>query len=153
VFGVSMKDDRLKCPVENDYVQAIGLAAYTFARLEWQVVWCMEKIKPESVHKVVDQEMTAGTIAKRFIDATRNMPKTKDREALKALAQKFMALVQVRNQIMHGKPCTSPDGKQRLTGESVIELNTLEDAAGDFVECANKLNDMYYGFLSTYEAK
>ena len=85
-----MKDDRLRCPVEKEYVKAIGLAAYTFASLEWQVVWCMEKIKPESIHKVVGEEMTAGAIAKRFIDATRNMPKSKEREQLKALAQKFM---------------------------------------------------------------
>jgi len=57
--------------------------------------------------------MTAGTIAKRFIDATRNMPKIKERKQLKALAQTFMELVQIRNQIMHGKPCTSPNGDQR----------------------------------------
>jgi len=51
-----VKDDRLSCPVEKEYVKAIGLAAYTFARLEWQVVWCMEKIKPESIHKVVGEK-------------------------------------------------------------------------------------------------
>ncbi|MBY6062923.1 hypothetical protein [Pseudidiomarina sediminum] len=101
-----MKDARLRCPVEKEYVEALGLAAYTFASLEWQVVWCMEMIKPESIHKVVGEEMTAGTIAKKFIDVTRNMPKSKERETLKALAQKFMELVQVRNKIMHGKPCT-----------------------------------------------
>ena len=148
-----MKDDRLRCPVEKEYVKALGLAAYTFASLEWQVVWCMEKIKPESIHKVVGEEMTAGTIAKRFIDATRNMPKSKEREHLKTLAQKFMELVQIRNQIMHGKPCTSPNGDQRLSGDAIIEISTLENAADDFVECSGKLNDMFYGFLKSFEPR
>lgn len=144
-----MKDDRLRCPVEKEYVEALGLAAYTFARLEWQVVWCMEKIRPKSIHKVVGEEMTAGTIAKKFIDATRNMPKSKEREALKKLAQKFMELVQIRNQIMHGKPCTSPNGDQRLSNNEIIEIATLESSADDFVECGGKLNDLFYGFLKT----
>lgn len=146
-----MKDDRLQCPVEKEYVEALGLAAYTFARLEWQVVWCMEKIKPGSIQKVVDEEITAGTIAKKFIDATRNMPKSKEREALKQLAKKFMELVQTRNQIMHGKPCTSPNGDQRLSNNEIIEISTLECAADDFVECGDKLNDLFYGFLNTYQ--
>ncbi|WP_318510328.1 hypothetical protein [Photobacterium leiognathi] len=146
-----MKDDRLRCPVEKDYVQAIGLAAYTFARLEWQVVWCMEKIKPDSIHKVVDKEMTAGTIAKKFIDVTRNMAKSNEREQLKELAIEFMALVQVRNNIMHGKPCTSPNNEQRLSGKEIIEIEDLENAADSFVECSCKLNALFYGFLETYK--
>jgi uncharacterized protein (DUF433 family) len=148
-----VKDDRLRCPVENEYVEAIGLAAYTFARLEWQVVWCMEKIKPSSIRKVVGEEMTAGTIAKRFIDVTRNMPKSKEREELKEHAKKFMELVQVRNQIMHGKPCTSPSGGQRLSCSVIIEMAMLENAADDFVECSGKLNGLFYGFLKTYQSK
>jgi hypothetical protein len=145
-----VKNDRLRCPVEKSYVEAIGLAAYTFSRLEWQVIWCMEKIRPESIHKVVGEEMTAGTIAKKFIDATRNMPKSEEREKLKTLSQRFMELVQIRNNIMHGKPCTSPEGEQRLSGKSIIEVVDLENAADDFTECAGKLNTLFYGYLSTY---
>lgn len=148
-----MKDDRLRSPVKTEYVKAIGLATYTFASLEWQVVWCMEKIKPESIHKVVSEKMTAGTIAKKFIEVTRNMPKSKEREQLKILAQKFIKLVQIRNQIMHGKPCTSPNGDQRLSSDQIIEITTLENAADDFTECGGKLNNLFYGFLDTYEPK
>ncbi len=145
-----MKNDRLRCPVEKTYIEAIGLAAYTFSRLEWQVVWCMEKILPASIHKVVSEEMTAGTIAKKFIDATRNMPKSREREELNVLAQRFMELVQVRNNIMHGKPCTSQEGTQRLSGKNIIEVADLENAADDFTECAGKLNSLSYGFLTSY---
>ena len=145
-----VKDDRLRTPVEDDYVHAIGLAAYTFSRLEWQVVWCMEKIRPESIRKVVGEEMTAGVIAKKFSDATRNMPKSKEREELKDLSRQFIDLVKVRNDMAHGKPCTSPAGDQRLSGKEIIEIEHLEKAADDFSECAGKLNNLFYGYLSTY---
>jgi hypothetical protein len=145
-----MKDDRLRSPVKKDYVEALGRAAYTFTSLEWQVVWCAEKIRPGSIGRIVGQEMTAGTIAKKFSDLTRNMPSSSDREALKSLASKFMELVDKRNNIMHGKPCTGPNGEARLSGEAVIEIPDLENAADDFVECSSQLNSVFYGFLQTY---
>ncbi len=145
-----MKDDRLRSPVEKNYIEAIGLAAYTFASLEWQVVWCMEKISPKSIHKVVNEEMTAGKIAKKFMNAIHSMPKSDEREQLKEHANRFRELVQVRNDIIHGKPCTSPEQEQRLSGDKIIEVVDLENAADDFVECTNKLNTLFYDYLSTY---
>ena len=44
-----MKDDRLRIPVAADYAAAIGLAAYVFACLEWDAVWCCERIKPDYI--------------------------------------------------------------------------------------------------------
>jgi len=148
-----MKGDRLRSPVKDDYVDALGRAAFTFSSLEWQVVWCAEKISPGALRKIVDKEMTAGQIAKTFVDITRNMPKSKEREELKAFADQFMELVGVRNNIMHGKPCTGPNGEARLSGERVIEIPDLEAAADDFVECGSKLNGVFYGFLETYEPR
>lgn len=146
-----MKDDRLRSPVKLDYIEALGRAIYTFASLEWQVVWCAEKIQPSSIRKIVDKEMTAGTIANFFINAVRNMPKIPEREELELLATRFMELVKVRNNIIHGKPCTGPNGESRLSGKKVIEIPDLEQAADDFVECGIKLNSLYYDFLKTYE--
>ena len=145
-----MKDDRLRSPVKTDYVNALGLATYTFSSLEWQAVWCAEKIKPGSINQVVGQEMTAGKIAKIFLDLTRNMPKSSKREELKKHASKFMELVNVRNNIMHGKPCTGPNGEPRLNGGAVIEVSDLENAADNFLECSNHLNSLFYGFLQSY---
>nr|WP_275659084.1 HEPN domain-containing protein [Shewanella sp. Isolate8] len=108
----------------------------------------MEKIIPQSIHKVVGNELTAGQIAKKFIDATRNMPKSSEREQLKLLSKQFSDLVELRNRIVHGKPCTSPNKQQRLSSNGIIELIDLENAADDFSECANKLNSLFYGFLS-----
>ena len=144
-----MKGDRLRCPVDKNYVEALGRAVYAFASLEWQVVWSIEKIRPESIHKIVGEEMTAGKIAKKFIDATRNMSKISERDELQILASEFKDLVEVRNNIVHGKPCTSPHGDQRLSGDNVIETIDLENAADDFVECNGKLNSLFYDFLLT----
>jgi hypothetical protein len=145
-----MKDDRLRSPVKPEYVEAIGRAAYTFASCEWQVAWSCERIQPGSLQKLVDEELTAGRIAKKFIDLCRNMPKSKEREELQAIAQRFAELVLVRNAILHGKPCTAPDGEQRLSADKIIEISDLEIAADDFVECGSKLNEIYYRFLNSY---
>ena len=147
-----MTNDRLRSPVKIDYVEALGRAAYTFATLEWQVVWCAGRISPGFINKVVDQEMTAGTIANKFFNLTRNMPRAPEREELMALASRFRELVSVRNNIFHGKPCTGPNGEPRLSGNNVIEIPDLENAADVFVECSSGLNTLFYGFLQTFEA-
>jgi len=145
-----MPNDRLRSPVKPDYVSALGLAAFTFATCEWQVVWCSEKIRPGSANKLVGDERTAGKIAKFFIDLTRNMPKSKEREELSAVAEEFSRLVDMRNAILHGKPCTGPGGEARLSSGMVLEIEYLENAADAFTACACELNRLFYGFLSTY---
>jgi len=146
-----MKDDRKGVVVDPEYVHALGTATLSFASCEWQVVWCCEKIRPGSLAKITAEEMTAGQIAEHFADVARNMRKGKQREELKQLAQTFLRLVSTRNDIVHGKPCTGPNGKTRLSGSTkVIEISDLEDAADSFMECSGKLNRLFYGFLHTY---
>jgi hypothetical protein len=89
-------------------------------------------------------------LSKAIVDPTRNMPKSREREELKLAAQTFTDLVEVRNRILHGKPCTRPSGDARLSAERVLEILDLEDAADSFVECSAELNRLSYGFLSTY---
>jgi hypothetical protein len=145
-----MKNDRLRQPVKPDYAQALGQAAYCFALCEWQVVWCCERIRPGSLSKIVGDELTAGAIAKRFLDITRNLSPSAVRETLKKLAARFATLVNDRNQILHGKPCTGPNGDARLSGGKVLEISDLEDAADAFSECSIELSQLFHGLLSTY---
>lgn len=145
-----MKDDRNQNAVKSDYVEALGLATFCFASCEWQVVWCCEKIRPGSLGMIIEEELTAGKIAKRFVELSRNMPKSKERDELSESAKEFARLVEVRNDILHGKPCTGPNGESRLSGTKVIEISDLDDAADAFTACAAKLNKLYYGFLATY---
>lgn len=126
------------------------MAAWSFVSCEWQVCWCCEKIKPGSLQTIVGDELTAGKIAEHFKNLTRNMPKSPERERLRELAEEFATLVVTRNNIIHGKPCTGPNGESRLSGSSIIEIPDLEDAADAFAECCNELNSMFHGFLKTY---
>lgn len=96
------------------------------------------------------EERTAGKIAKFFMDLKRSMPKSNEREELKAAAAEFSRLVLVRNSILHGKPCTGPSGEARLSSRMILELVHLEDAADAFTACGIELNRLFYGYLSTY---
>jgi hypothetical protein len=145
-----VKDDRKRGQVKADYVHALGLAAYAFASCEWQVVWCCEKIRPGSLKKIIGGELTAGKIAKVFVDLARNMPKCLEREELSRAAETFIGLVETRNAILHGKPCTGPSGDARLSAKKILEISDLEDAADSFTACGIELNRLFYGFLSTY---
>ena len=145
-----MKNDRLRSPVKNDYINAVGLAAFTFATCEWQVVWCSERIKPGSLNELVEDQRTAGKIAQFFVNLTRNMPRSKEREELRTAAEEFVRLVNIRNAIVHGKPCIGPNGEARLSCGDVLEIVYLENAADEFTACAAELNRLFYGFLSTY---
>ncbi len=145
-----MKNARLRQAVKPDYLHALGQATYCFALCEWQVVWCCEKIRVGSANAIIAEELTAGRIAKRFLDLTRNMPPSKGREALKESAAQFASLVEIRNQILHGKPCTGSSGESRLSSSRVLEIEDLEDAADKFSQCNIELNAQFYGFLATY---
>jgi hypothetical protein len=142
-----MKDDRKRVPLADDYALALGVAAYCFARCEWDVVWCCERIQPGALQKIVGDKLTAGGIAKRFKNLVRSMPASAGRKELEALASEFEKLVETRNAIAHGKPCTAPGGAQRLSSPAILEIADLERAADDFTTCSLGLNSMLYGFL------
>jgi hypothetical protein len=145
-----MKNDRKRGPVKSNYSEALGLAAFSFATCEWNVVWCCERIKPGSLKRFVGDELTAGKIGKRFSDIAQNMPRTNERQQLEELAVIFLTLVDLRNSILHGKPCTGPSGEARLYSRKVIEIADLEDAADQFTDCSIKLNSLLHGFLANF---
>jgi hypothetical protein len=149
------KDSRKRQAVKSDYIEALGMAVWSFASLEWQVVRCCEKIRPgSSVAKSVRARMTAGDISKHFSNLVRNMPASTEREALRELAVRFDGLVDKRNLIVHGKPCTGPTDESRLSSSAgVLEIAELEAAADDFASCSSQLNKVFYGFLSSAEQK
>jgi hypothetical protein len=145
-----MNNDRLRQPFKSDYNQALGTAASCFAICEWNAVYCAERIKPQTLNQMVRYEFTAGQIAKKLLDITRNMPPSKEREELKNAARWFADIVPLRNKILHGKPCTGPNGEARLSSQDVIEISDLENAADAFSACSIELNRLLHGFLSTY---
>jgi hypothetical protein len=146
-----MKNDRLRQPIDPDYMQALGTATFCFAICEWNAVYCAERVRPGSLREFVGDELVAGKIAKKLIDLVRNMPKSRQREELLLAAKTFAGVVPLRNSIIHGKPCTGANEKARLSGEQVFEISFLEDAADVFTACSIELNRLLHGFLATYK--
>jgi hypothetical protein len=145
--------ERNRQPVTSDYSHALGHAVFCFAVCEWNAVWCCERIKPTSLEKIVGEEITAGKIAKRFMDLVRNMPASEGRQELDAAASRFATLVRERNSIIHGKPCTGPSGEARLSSATVLEIGDLEAAADSFSACIIELNRLLYGFLASHASQ
>ena len=132
-------------PLDPDYIRAFGRAMFIFARLEWQAVWCCEKISPGIIQPL--SERTAGHVAKTLLSLVDRTPPAV-RVQFQEAANRFNELVVVRNKLAHGRPCTVPEGEQRLsfvggtwTGDSI------DQAADDFAECGAELNKLFYGAL------
>lgn len=145
-----MSGERYRIPGDRDYVYIVGLFVFAFTRCEWQVAHCSERVKAGSLRKITREEMTSGQIAKLFSNLVRNMPRSKERDDLQLHAKEFLRLVSIRNRIVHGKPCTSPDGEQRLSSSGIIEPEFIEKVTGEVAACASALNAAYYGFLQNH---
>jgi len=148
-----MNNDRLRQPFKSDYNQALGMAVSCFAICEWNAVYCAERIKPGALNQMVSAELTAGQIARKLLDIVRNMSPLNEREELTNAARAFAELVPLRNKILHGKPCTGPNGEARLSSPYVIEIVDLENAADAFSACSIELNRLLHGFLATYSPR
>lgn len=59
-------DDRLRVPVDDPYVHAVGLATICFARLEWDAVWCCERMEVGYIGTL--GRKTAGMIASDLVE-------------------------------------------------------------------------------------
>lgn len=134
-----MENDRLRIVVDDPYVHAIGLAMFCFASLEWNAVWCCERIEPGYIH--IARGKTAGQIAKRLTQMAANHQDPSIAQSLSVAAAEFQRLVFERNALMHANPATASNGDQRLFregGEWTIER--VNDLADQFVAASLPLN-------------
>lgn len=145
-----MTGERLLVPVHPDYTSAIGLAVYCFARLEWNAVWCCERIKPGSVTELEDR--TAGRVADTLLHLVEGLGGSAEEQDLKNAAADFRALVGTRNNLVHAKPGTSISGEQALYrhGDQWL-LSELESVADAFAVCSTRLNNALHGSLNRSE--
>ena len=134
-----MKDDRLRVSTDEAYLHSVGLAIICFARLEWDAVWCCEKMQPGYLTTV--SKKTAGQIANDLVGLAAVQSDPTVVASLEAPAAEFKRLVGMRNDLMHANPATAPNGDQRLFrrgAEWTIAL--VDDAADEFVAAAQPLN-------------
>ncbi len=140
-----MKNDRLRVPVEASYVHAIGLATYAFASLEWNAVWCCERMTPGVIYSLADR--TAGGVAKKLLELAARRSANVNDDLLDA-SKEFEALVRLRNGLMHAKPGTDHDQGQRLFRDGQAwTIDAINDAADAFTGCSLRLNAMLHGPL------
>jgi hypothetical protein len=142
-----MNDIRLRMTLDNDYSNALGRAVYVFATLEWNIVWCAERLQPGFLKKI--RGLTAGQIGTAFISVVTSIHDNALQSEIMPLALRFQDLVRRRNSLLHGKPCTAQDGLQRLFAEAVgvFHLSDIHSMADDFASCSIELNRLLHGPL------
>jgi hypothetical protein len=140
-----MKNDRLRVPIDEPYIMAIGRATFVFATLEWNAVWCCERMQRNYIRSI--RRKTAGKIA---IDLVRlAMLIDQGRDGCLGPAIEFLRLVELRNGILHGKPSTAPTGEQRLFHNGALWTpEAIDEVADQFAACSARLNHLLYTQLN-----
>lgn len=126
-----MANERLLIPQDADYFHALGLATVAFARLEWNAVWCCERLQKGYISTIEPKKKTAGAIAKDLEALFSRISDQTLRLKVEPFATEFIAIVQDRNGLFHGKPGTTKESEQRLfrsgTPWSIQDVNDFAD--------------------------
>lgn len=139
----SNQGGRYRVPVEDEYVQSIGRATYVFSRLEWDAVYCCNKIKRGYVNSL--GRKTAGHIAQDFVRYSKRPQDSALRADCEAAAAEFARLVKKRNALAHSNPGTTSEGKQRLIRDGVpLEIEKINSMADEFATHALVLNELHH---------
>ncbi len=143
-----MEGARTRVIIDDAYVEALGRATYVFAVLEWNAVWCCERMEPNYMHKPGrgrSKKRTAGEIAGDLISLAKNHLDPKVRTACLAPAKEFVALVEIRNRILHGKPARTSTGEHRLFHDGIAWTPAMiNNEADKFTECGELLNALLH---------
>ncbi|WP_199910693.1 hypothetical protein [Loktanella sp. Alg231-35] len=144
-----MANERLSNPQDALYFQSLGLAVVAFARLEWMVVWCSEKLSPGYIKTIKSKKKTAGRVAKDARCIFEQAEPSVLRHALLKGGDEFSALVIRRNHLLHANPATTEDGDQRLIDSGKPWQPSDVDAFAD--ECTilgHQFNRIFYEHLN-----
>ena len=129
-----MTGERLRIPQDHDYFHAIGLAAVAFARLEWDAVWCCERLEAGYINTIEPRRKTAGRIGQDMAALFLRVPDETLRLRIHLYAVEFCSIVEERNGLLHGKPGTAQNGDQRLFRHgsewTIVAVNEFADRCG-----------------------
>ena len=132
--------------IDWEYISAVGLAVYCFARLEWHAAWCCERIEPGIIEGPEDR--TAGRVADTFVALVDKLERLDGRAELQRAAVDFRNLVATRNNPVHAKPGRASDGWQGLFGHGDHwTIAELEGAADVFTNAACAYTNHWKKFL------
>lgn len=138
-------NDRLRIPQDADYFKAIGLAAIAFARLEWNAVWCCERLQANYITTIEIKKKTAGVIGRDLKNLFSRVADSHLNARILPFAQEFCDIVEERNSLLHGKPGTANNGDQRLFRHgvpwSIADVDNFSDRCA---RAAAPLNSLLY---------
>lgn len=151
-YEISVNDERLRISVHPEYTAALGLAVYCFASLEWNAVWCCERIERGSIDSLEDR--TAGRVADTLVHLVKRLEPSEEQLELERAAADFRFLVGTRNNLVHAKPGTASDGAHVLLRHgdqwTLAELMRVADA---FAACSLRLDRARHGYLDDHPVK
>ena len=143
-----MTGERLRIPQDPDYFHAIGLAAVAFARLEWDAVWCCERLQAGYINTIEPRRKTAGRIGQDMAALFLRVADQTVRQMIYPYAIEFCSIVEERNGLLHGKPGTAQNGDQRLFRHgSEWTISAVNDFADRCVSAGLPLNALLYAEL------
>jgi hypothetical protein len=140
-----MKNDRLRVPVDEAYLAAIGMATYCFARMEWDAVYCGERLKPGFVYTVATK--TADMIAKDIIGFAHLITDQAKQARYRAAADEFERLVRRRNDLVHANPATIGSDQRLVRHGTPWQPTDIDDLADEFTACSLELNELHHHVL------
>jgi hypothetical protein len=139
---------RFQCDAQ--YIEALGLAVYNFAMLEYNVAYIIERLKPGYMREYISQKKTAGSVANDFAQALERAKGHAAEADLTAIYNLFVGLKVRREKLLHANPGTAADGVQvlRYQADSIAwDLDAVSKAATDFAVAATEANSLLYGAL------
>jgi hypothetical protein len=132
-------DERLRVPIDDAYLHAVGLATICFVRLEWNAAWCCEKMSAGYLNGVVQK--TAGRIANDLVALVGAHQDPTVVASLGPPAAEFKRLVGLRNDLVHATPGTAPNGDQHLFRKGIEwTIGLINDVADEFAAASGPLN-------------
>jgi hypothetical protein len=127
-----------------DYNSALGEVVAEFGLLEWNTIYAIALYAPAYVREAEYGKVMAGQI-KSKLSTCISLATPADQGELTALLNRFSDAIDLRNDVLHGKPCTSPTGQQRLARHgSILELADLTDRITEFRNLSCDFNQYYH---------
>ena len=145
--------ENTRIPMDKAYIEALGTAVYSFAYYEWTIIHILENLKNDYV-RMYSRNKPPKTSGKVFNDFKKLIAGNND-PILIECKDTFGELIDERNALIHGHPCTSKDGKQVLnyqasTDKRIHDLQWDIDKLNCFVKKINDAEIIAVGILQRF---
>jgi hypothetical protein len=102
---------------DTEYLTALGQAVFSYALLEYRVIWILETLSAGYINNYrASFRSAAAKLARDLKDQSESIAETKPQLAgkLASLHSDFVKLGRRRNDLLHANPASSPSGDQIL---------------------------------------